>query len=175
MTLVAQTDAPAASKVIYTNLGKKTEPYFTGSGGVLLSSSNFLAMPFTPKSNSHVSEVQVAVQYYSGANQVNLSIYGDSSGVPGTLLAGPVTVTNLPSTGTCCALAVANFSPVGVTGGTQYWVVADTQLTGTGSDFVGGWREVVKPAIPFGYNRGKGWNAGNADTLVAGEVLGTIP
>jgi hypothetical protein len=119
--------------------------------------------------------VQVAVHYSSGANQVNLSIYGDSSGVPGTLLAGPVTVTNLPTHGTCCALAVANFSSVGVTGGTQYWVVADTPLTGTGSDFAGGWSEVVRPSIPSAYNRGKGWSPTNSDTLVAGEVLGTIP
>lgn len=173
-------EAPAALQRIYSNLGKKTEPFFTGGGGVLLSGpnsaygSNFGALPFTPKSNAHVSQVQVAVEYTSGDNQVNLSIYGDSGGVPGTLLVGPVTVTNLPTHGTCCALAVANFTPVAVTGGTQYWVVADTPPTGTGSDFAGGWREVVKP-IPFAVDRGSGWFADNGDTLVAGEVLGTIP
>ena len=31
----------------------------------------------------------------------------DAGGVPGTLLAGPVTVTDLPDYGTCCTLAIA--------------------------------------------------------------------
>ena len=114
------------------------------------------------------------MQYISGANQVNLGIYGDASGTPGTLLAGPVTVTNLPDNGTCCGLAVANFSPVAVTGETRYWLVANTPLTGTGSDFFGVWHSVVKPIIPMAlsYN---GWSGFNADSLPAGAVLGTIP
>lgn len=137
-------ETPAALKKLYSNLGKsKTDLYDDGelwfvSGPNSIYKTHNIALPFTPKSNSHVSQVQVAVQYIgSGANQVNLSIYGDAAGVPGTLLAGPVTVTNLPGAG-CCTLAVASFSPLSVTGGTQYWVVADTPLTGQGSDFAGG-------------------------------------
>ena len=129
-------------------------------------------------SNSHVLQVQVAIQYFgSGANQVNLSIYADSGGVPGTLLAGPVTVTNLPSAGTCCLLAVATFSPLAITGGTQYWVVADTPLSGTGSDFSGGWAAVIKPDLPMATNCGScsGWFSFNANGLAAGAVVGTIP
>ncbi len=94
----------------------------------------------------------------------------------GTLLAGPVTVTNLAGTGTCCTLAVANFSPVAVTGGTRYWVVADTPLTGTGSDFLGEWEWVAKPVFPQAFNDGFGWFASNSGpTEAAGEVLGSIP
>jgi hypothetical protein len=174
-------DAPQTLSKIYTNLGKPTDLYndteaWTVSGptsdiGFALS----LALPFTPKSNSHVSQVQVAVQYFSGTNQVNLSLYGDTSGAPGTLLAGPVTVKNLPAAGTCCTLALANFTPVAVTAGTRYWVVANTPSSGTGSDFDGSWDWVAKPVILVAGNHGAGWYEFNGDALPAGEVLGTIP
>jgi hypothetical protein len=176
-------EVAAGLKKIYSNLGKsKIDLYIDYYGwGLAGPGSNggypiFIAMPFTPKSDSHVSQVQVAVQYQGGANQVNLSIYADSSGIPGTLLAGPVTVTNLPEVGTCCTLAVASFSPVPVTGGTQYWLVADTPATGTGSDFLGSWDMVVQGKIPplGAYNR-SGWFAAPALDEPAGEVLGTIP
>jgi len=174
-------EVPAALKKIYSNLGtSKTDLYSDAYARVLLGPNSgygqqFLGMPFTPKSNAHVSQVQVAVQYGGyGANQVNLSIYGDSGGVPGTLLAGPVTVTNLPVFGTCCTLAVASFSPLAVTAGTQYWVVADTPLTGTGSDFVGSWDFSIK-FFPTAYNVGGGWTQYDAIEESAGEVLGTIP
>ncbi len=178
-----QEDTKVALKKIYSNLGKAGDLYYANAHSWLLSGPTaargaaFIAMPFTPKSDSTVEQVQVAVLYSSGANnQVNLSIYGDTGGAPGTLLAGPVTVANLATAGTCCTLAVANFTPVTVTAGTQYWVVADTPLTGTGSDFSGVWNHVAK-AMPFAVNRGTGigWKPDNADNLPAGKVLGTIP
>lgn len=175
--------APVALKTIYTNLKSKTDLY-NDTDGWLESGpkagdffTQFNAMPFTPKVNSTVTRVQVAVQYSgSGANQVNLSIYADASGAPGALLAGPVTVTNLPASGTCCALTVANFAPVAVTAGIQYWVVADTPTTGTGSDFEGVWNYVAKPIYPQAENRGAGWVALiGSPAEAAGEVLGTVP
>jgi hypothetical protein len=181
---VAPQEAPAALRTIYTNLGTKTDLYLDSDGWSLTGFNSFggsssaysIALPFTPKSNSHVSQVRVAVQYYgSGANQVNLSLYGDAGGIPGTLLAGPVTVTNLADAGTCCTLAVANFSALAVTGGTRYWVVADTPVSGTGSDFVGVWDWVAKIILFGGSNGVNGWQGINIDGLPAGEVLGTIP
>jgi len=180
--------AQTGLKHIYSNLADKGDLYnYSIEEGPFVAGPNsaagqsFRALPFTPKQDSHVSQVQVALQYDdSGANQVNLSIYGDSGGVPGTLLAGPATVTNLIEyTGTCCSLTIANFSPVAVTGGTQYWVVADTPLTGTGSDFVGVWLSVAAPNKPLGSNcegcNGGSWYTLNADILPASEVRGTIP
>lgn len=174
--------APAALKVIYSNLGSKTDLYRDTVGRYVAGPNSgypyteFVGMPFTPKANSHVSQVGVAVQFQGrGSNQVNLSIYGDTDGAPGTLLAGPVTVTNLPNAGTCCTLTVANFSPVAVTGGTQYWVVADTPLTGAGSDFEGPWDFVAK-YFPQAVNvNGFGWTGLSGLYEVAGQVLGTIP
>jgi hypothetical protein len=181
---IAPQAVPADLKVIYSNLGAKGDVYkdtegweidgFNSFGGT--TSAFGVALPFTPKSDSHVSQVRVAVQYYgSGANQVNLSIYSDSGGIPGTILAGPVTVKNLPDSGTCCTLAPASFTPVSVTAGTQYWVVADTPVSGEGSDFVGVWDWVSKIEIFGGTNGTSGWVASDAITLPAGEVLGTVP
>lgn len=136
----------------------------------------FFALPFTPKSDSHVLMVAAALQYTSGANQVNVSIYADSAGAPGALLAGPVTVVNLSSFGTCCSLAVADFASVAVSGGTQYWVVADTPLTGTGSDFLGAWDIVAKPTYPLASDTDGVWYGWTDLTSVpAGAVLGTVP
>lgn len=136
-------EAAAGLKKIDSNLGSKTELYNCTSAYGLWGPNfdnygfpQFVAMPFTPQSDSHVSEVGVAVLYGGqGTDQVNLSIDNDSSGAPGTLLAGPVTVPNLPTSR--CTLTIANFAAVAVTGGAQYWVVADTPLTGTGNDFFG--------------------------------------
>jgi len=177
-------EAPASLKKIYSNLAaSKTDLYndnlgFQESGPNSIGGTYFIGLPFTPTANSTVEQVQVAVQYGgSGANQVNLSIYGDSGGVPGTLLAGPVMVANLPEAGTCCTLAVANFPPVAVIGGTRYWVVADTPLTGTGSDFNGVWDFIAKPPIYLqAYSNGSGWFGFNSSPAeAAGEVLGSIP
>lgn len=173
---------PTALAKIYSNLGSKTDAYsdenaWAVTGPNSIGATHFFGLPFTPKANAHVSQVQAALQYNgSGANQVNLSIYTDASGVPGTLLAGPVTVTNLPESGTCCTLAVANFTPVSVIEGTRYWVVADTPASGTGSDFYGVWDWVPKPLYPQAYNAGSGWIGYNSTHAeAAAEVLGTIP
>jgi hypothetical protein len=173
--------AAAGLKVIYNNLGTKTDAYY--EAGVVIQGPAvdgngyyvFIGLPFTPKANSTITQVRAAVQYQGlGANQVNLSIYGDTNGAPGTLLAGPVTVTNVPDAGTCCTLAVADFTPTAVTGGTRYWVVADTPLTGTGSDFLGVWQYVPK-VVPMAVGDNNGWFPTTANDLPAGEVLGTIP
>lgn len=179
-------EAQAGSKIIYSNLGTASDLY-TGNWSWRLAGPNnsffpgshqFVGMPFTPQSDAHVLEVRVAAQYFgTGANQVNLNLYSDASGTPGTLLAGPVTVTDLPEGGTCCALAVADFSPVAVSAGIQYWVVADTPLSGTGSDLSGGWAFVAKiGATEWAQDiDNTGWFPAPSDGLPAGGVLGTIP
>jgi hypothetical protein len=173
---------PASMNVIYDNLSNTGTDLYNDMSGWLVaglgssSSATSMALPFIPRADSHVSRVRVPLQYTSGANQVNLSIYADSNGLPGALLAGPVTITNLPEFGTCCALADASFAPVGVIGGTRYWIVADTPVTGLGSDFEGVWDTVSTRVILVGSNfDGTGWQKTNADSLLAGAVLGSIP
>ena len=168
-------DAPEGLTKIFGNLGPKTAAYDPLNGwfvgGPNSGLDEFMGLAFTPKANAHVKQVQVAITYYSGDDQVNLSIYSDAGGVPDTLIDGPVTVTNLPANGACCALAIANFpSGVAVVALTQYWVVADTPLSGTGADFLGVWEQVVKPQ-PFAFGNGV-WSPA---AVPAGAVYGTVP
>jgi hypothetical protein len=172
--------APAAMKVIFSNLGPSTDAYYDMNGWIVGGPASgleqFIGLPFTPTANAHVYVVHAALQYESGANQVNVSVYSDSNGAPGTLLAGPATVKNLPTFGTCCTLAQAVFSAgVAVTAGTQYWIVADTPSTGTGSNFYGSW-DFIYPAYLNAYNTGSGWNSFDEYTYwSAAAVYGTIP
>jgi hypothetical protein len=176
-------DLPSGLKPIFTNLNKSlTDTYnqfdgWTISGPNSSAGTSFIALPFVPKSNSHAVQVRVPVHYVgSGANQVNLSLYADVNGTPGTLLTGPVTVTSLALWGTCCTLTVASFPPVALTAGTQYWIVADTPLTGTGSDFYGTWDFVAPNLFLMAGDRGAGWSPFDGlNNNSAGEVLGTIP
>ena len=168
-------EAPTALKVIFSNLGTSKTDLYNDAFGSVISVNESLAVPFTPKSDSHISQVQVAAQYQDGANEVHVSIYEGSGDIPETLLAGPVKVKNLPDFGTCCTLAAANFSPLAVSAGTKYWVVLGTPLTGTGSDFEGVWVEAVKPLVPIAINELGHWVQLNADSVGATEVLGTIP
>jgi hypothetical protein len=177
-------DEPQALKKIYSNLGKSKTNRFLDTVGWTIAGANagigviqYIGMPFTPKANAHVSQVQVAVEWVQGDNQVNLSLYSDAGGIPGALLAGPVTVTNLGVFGTCCQLAVANFTSTAVNAGTQYWVVADEPTSGAGSNTWGAWA-FVPTLFPFAfYNPANGgWLPGNgASSEAAGAVYGTIP
>lgn len=176
-------DRPAGLQPIFSNLNKSLTDTYNGFDGWTISGpsssggTSFIALPFIPKSNSHVVQIRVPVHYVgSGANQVDLSLYTDVNGAPGTLLAGPVTVTNLALWGTCCTLTIASFPPVAITAGTQYWIVADTPLTGTGSDFYGTWDFVAPNLFLMAGDRGTGWSAFDGlNNNSAGEVLGTIP
>lgn len=175
-------EAPVSLMKIFSNLGPKTSA-FTGSayffnGPASVSGQQWIAMAFTPKVNATVKQVQAAAQYNSsGANQANFSLYSDNAGAPGTLLAGPITVTNLPTYFTCCTLAVANFSTgVAVTAGTQYWVVGDTPTTGLGSDFEGVWSFVPPSKLRAAANQTGTWFGFQASIQEpAGAVYGTIP
>jgi hypothetical protein len=176
-------DPPPGIQRIFTNLNKSLTDTYNGFDGWTISGPNssggtsFIALPFIPKSNSHAVQIRVPVHYVgSGANQVNLSLYTDADGAPGTLLAGPVTVSNLALWGTCCTLTTASFPPVALTAGTQYWIVADTPLTGTGSDFYGTWDFIAPNLFLMAGDRGDGWSAFyGLNNTSAGEVLGTIP
>ena len=172
---------PSHPQVIYRNMGNsKTQLYndvdSDSVGACGTNAPSALGMPFTTKYDSHVEVVRVPVQWDSGANQVNLSIYTDSNGEPGSLLAGPVTITNVPHWGTCCTLDSAIFYPVAVSGGVQYWVVADTPVSGSGSDFCGVWNFVHR-SFPTAVKGSNGtWSIVNFPVFeLAGEVLGTIP
>ncbi len=179
---------PETLTKIYTNLGVATDAYnddigwtVSGPENSVIGEAISVAMAFTPASNSTVTEVQLAIGYAEGDNQVNIALYNDSgSNTPGTLIDGPVTVKKLPDFGTCCKLATAKFpSGASVTAGSQYWVVAEEPTSGTGSDTWVAWSWVNLPNFLFaGNDNGAGWVSTNTTVSSpppAGSVLGTVP
>ena len=154
----AQTATPA-TVTIFSNLGpSSTDLFFTGestvalNGGCILgavhpfpncegehAAETWLAMPFTPKQNSHATELQAAVGVFNGTNQFLLALFNDNNGSPGTALA-TVTVTDAPPQNTCCKLATASLGTPGIalTAGKRYWVVAKTDDVNA-PDFSGIW------------------------------------
>lgn len=175
-------DSPATLTKIYSTLGPASNAYVTQGtlvSGPLssLGTTQYVAMSFRPKQDAHVSQLRAAIQYDgSGANQVRLSLYSDVSGAPGVLLAGPITVTNLPAFFSCCRTANANIPSTAVTAGSRYWVVADTVSAGTGSDFLGVWAWVPPAKSLIGIDMGGGWvSFGPTIEEPAGAVLGSIP
>jgi hypothetical protein len=151
-------------KTIYSNLGTKTDTYDKTTGWLVhqancsgSSHAQFMAMPFTPKANATVTQIQAAVQWQgSGVNGANLILATDASGLPGKTLHS-WNLKNLANQYTCCKLATAKYANgIKVKKGKQYWVVAQTDAKSLDAcdvwDFA--WND-MKGNI--GYNLGAGW------------------
>lgn len=121
---------------IFSNLGPTSSDayndtygyYVLGPDNSIGDSEQYIAVPFTPKSNSTVEVLQVAVGYISGNNAVIVGLYSDSSGAVGTLLASRE-YRNVPNFGACCQLVTVEITPTAVTAGTQYWIGVSTDDT----------------------------------------------
>jgi len=170
--------APDTLVKIFSNLGPASAAYVASGYYVAgpvsaLGQSQFMGLPFTPAKNSTAQQLRAAISWNAtGANRVRLSLYSDAGGVPGTLLAGPVTKANLPAFGTCCTIVTATIPATALTAGTQYWIVADTVATGTGSDSEDVWNSA--PQWIAADVAGGGW-FNFVDNNPAGAVYGTIP
>lgn len=120
------------------------------------------AEAFTPGVNATVTKIEVAVTYMVGTNGVNIGLYTDANGVPGTPLVSQ-DVSNLPPFGGCCAtMTLKDKQGVALTAGTQYWVVLSTDSNN--ASFLGSWNyntsdEVTK--INQAIDTGSGWKAGS--------------
>jgi len=121
-------------KVIAGNFSKyKAATYFSIFGNTIDQGVNgfpFLIWQgnaFTPAKSATATEVSVGLgDLDGGAGSIQLSLYSDNGGVPGTEL-GTGTATNVQDYGTCCGATTATLSPsVALTAGTQYWVVVST-------------------------------------------------
>jgi len=120
---------PPGTKVIFSNLGPSaTDAYNDESGYYILGPKNsvgddeqWIALPFTPTSNSTVTEITVAVGWISGGKAIIVGLYSDASGDVGSLLASN-TSTNVPAFGTCCETVNVQITATAITAGTQYWV-----------------------------------------------------
>jgi hypothetical protein len=160
--------APKKSKpVIFSNIGYDYPKglYFCCYGGTISGPKSELdeqvwdAVAFTPSKSGTVSEVEVGVGYFAGTNGVNIGVYSDSGGVPGTSLYSK-DVTGLPNGGGCCTTQTLKVKGVSVTAGTQYWVVISTDSNN--DDFFGFWNynstDQVDP-VTEAQNDGTSWSS----------------
>lgn len=170
---------PATLQTIYSNLGPSgTDLYndtsgydVTGPNNSLAISEQWIALPFTPKVAGHVTLLQAAIGWETGAKRINLGLYSDNAGVVGTLIAGGHSI-NIPTFGTCCTLVQVGIASTAVTLGTKYWIVATSDDTNA-PDFTGVWQS--SNSAVFGYNESAGaWSTGSND-WPAGAAKGTIP
>lgn len=173
-------DIDAALKVIFTNLGPTKTNYYnitaggyyvTGPTNTVGASEQAIALPFTPKGNSHVTQLQAAIGYISGTSLVNLALYSDASGVVGTLLAQG-TSTKIPTSGACCQVVSVNIPSTAVTAGTQYWIVASSDDV-NGPDLASVWQP-TNTANTGGNVALGGWFT-FSNLLPAGAAAGTVP
>ncbi len=175
--------APAGTVTIFSNLGPTSTNLYDDAFGYCVTGDNqsdcgtseqWIAMPFTPAKDSHATIIEAAIQYYAGTNALELSLYNDADGAPGTSLK-TVNVKNAPTDGTCCTLVAASLGTPGIalTGGTQYWVVATANDT-LAPTFSGYWATANSY---LAYNPAEaGWTTFNdPEGQEAGEVKGTIP
>jgi hypothetical protein len=127
------------------------------------------AEAFTPTANMTVTKVEVGIGFAIGTNSVNMGLYSDAGGLPGTVLVSR-DIGNLPAFGSCCiTMSLKDRSGIPVTAGTQYWVVLGTDSSDT--DFLGGWNDNTPDQVTRinqAENFGSGWQA---DTISPGVAL----
>lgn len=175
--------APAGTVTIFSNLGPSATNEYDDAFGYCVTGNNqsscgtteqWIAMPFTPTKASHATLIEAAIQYYAGTNALQLSLYNDVNGAPGTSLK-TVEVRNAPASGTCCTLVAASLGTPGValTAATQYWVVATADDT-RAATFSGYW---ATANAYLAYNPAQaGWTSfDDPEGQEAGVVRGTVP
>ena len=170
----------AATTFLFNNLGPtNTNLYNAPAGGYYVCGTNcpailtdqWIGVQFFNKSASHAGQILAAIGWISGTKKVNLGIYTDSAGVPGTQLGGGST-TNIPTYGTCCGLAQVSFAGVALSANTNYWVVATADDVNA-SDFEGAWLPTNQANIAADVTQ-TGW-FGFSGLVPAAAVKGTIP
>jgi len=128
-----------------------------------------LAEGFVASANAKANEVQVAVSWTHGTNAVNVGLYNDAGGLPGTVLAQQQ-ATGLPSFGSCCDSVTVTFKhKVALEAGAQYWIV----VTPGADDTAAAWNmdvsDQVHPAL-LAQDGGSGWSLINGLPGVAAMV-----
>ncbi|HEY7096612.1 MAG TPA: choice-of-anchor R domain-containing protein [Terriglobales bacterium] len=131
-----QVDPFAGVKKLFSNLGPDPTDLYDASNGWLVAGhfnvyngqKQDVAIPFRSPANASIVGVRLPLQWYGyGANQATVAIYSDAGGAPGSAIAHK-DLKNFDSFGSgCCNLASWKLAtPVPVTKGTTYWVVATT-------------------------------------------------
>lgn len=167
----------SAPQVIFSNIGpSKTNAYNDTTGYYILGPNNsvglseqWIGVPFTPRTSSHVSQLLVAVQWISGAKLVNVGLYSDAGGTVGSATAQSSAI---PVFGSCCQVVDVTIPSTAVSGGTQYWIVASSDDTNA-PDFTGVFAASNLANIAGDVGQ-TGWSSFTTNTPAA-AAKGTIP
>jgi hypothetical protein len=128
--LVAAMSAQAAPVTVFSNFNSNPADLYDSSGfwDVLPAGGQYPAespaMAFTPSGTYVLDQINVALELATGASSVTLTLYSDSDGAPGSVLAS-WNLTGLAGFESCCA--VETVSPSGsivLYAGSQYWIQA---------------------------------------------------
>jgi hypothetical protein len=161
----------AGAATIYNNFNSGNG-YDTGTGWTVSGATSDVAtvfstgMAFTPSGTFTLTQIDVALNFFSGTNSGTLTLNSDSGGAPGGVLE-TWSLSSLPAFGACCT--VETVTPVGsivLNSGTQYWIVASA----TASDTHDAWMFNTTGALGFKWQTGAGTASGS--TLGAFDVLG---
>jgi len=154
---------PAKLVTIFSNLGKPGNLYednvsWDVAGPDSGVQEQWVAMPFTPNFDAVVTQISVAVEHNTGApDSFVLSLNADNGGqVPGPVIRRWL-VKKPPKYGTCCILdVVKDAKGLQVKKGTQYWVVAKTNVSQQATRME--W-DLSPKGIEgnFAFNNGQGW------------------
>ncbi|MGA1993523.1 MAG: choice-of-anchor R domain-containing protein [Bryobacteraceae bacterium] len=123
--LLAAMSAQAGPVTIFSNLNSNPASLYDNNNGWTVSGSGFgpysPAMAFTPSGTYVLTEIDVAI-FGTEDDSIDLALYSDSGGVPGSVLAS---WTDIPLTFGCCGLdTVTPVSSITLNAGTQYWLLA---------------------------------------------------
>jgi hypothetical protein len=130
-----------------------------------------VAAAFVPSVTGNLESIAVAITYTSGtANLVNLGLYNDAGGEPGTTVLESWTLTSLAPAGTdnSPAWAMSTLQPL-LSAGTRYWIVGSEPA---GSDTVVGWclNEAGTLGLTGSRNNQKAWGVDDINVVPAFQV-----
>lgn len=169
---------PAGLQKLYSNLGTKTDAYDNNLGWIVFGPDTgllqWMAMPFTPKTDATVKMLKLAIGNEGGTVSVTVLFAQDASGIPGKTIK-KWHVTNLFPWGECCTLDVAkDKTGIPVKKGQLYWIVAKTDATNANALDVWAytWNHINGD---IAYNVGDGWHPDPDQPLAAYAILGTKP
>ena len=135
----------AQAGTIYSSFAPVCCSGFTVSGATSAAGGAFsAAMGFTPSANYDLTQIDVSLTWTAGSNSGPLlTLDSDSAGLPGAVLMSWSLSGGLPSfvsNSACCTAieTVTPSSPLVLTAGTQYWLVATAGLSDTSDDWVVG-------------------------------------
>jgi hypothetical protein len=155
------------TKTIFSNIGVKYPKgeYFCCFGDTIsgaqsiVNAQSWVAAQFASADDVTITEIDVAAEWASGTNEIDIGLYTDKDGIPGRLLK-KFQVTGLQGISGCCGLAVAKDKMgIAIAGGRPYWIAVTTGSSDTFAVWADNTTDEIY-GVPIAVNSGTGWQAG---------------